>query len=337
VTDIFADLSISRKDAALLFHCLKDYGRDLLSGRKTLSGSIIRTPHAFNKIRNAILERLAGRDYTFTYQTQSLFDASLPGIPHFTYTDHTHLENLRYPGFDRGRILSPAWIACEKTIYHNASMNFTMSSNISRSMTEDYDCDPETVSCVFCGANVQAEQNEHFDDQRYAAKNVLFVGIDWERKGGPVLAEAFRTVLETHPDAQLTIVGCEPDIDLPNCKVVGKVPLSDVKKFFLQASVFCLPTTLEPFGIVFLEAMAHKLPVIGTRIGAIPDFISHGENGLMVQPDNATELADSITGLLDSPGKCKAFGDFGHRLFWNRYTWANTGRLMKKEIERITG
>jgi glycosyltransferase involved in cell wall biosynthesis len=118
---------------------------------------------------------------------------------------------------------------------------------------------------------------------------------------------------------------------------VGKVPLSDVKKFFLQASVFCLPTTLEPFGIVFLEAMAHKLPVIGTRIGAIPDFISHGENGLMVQPDNATELADSITGLLDSPGKCKAFGDFGHRLFWNRYTWANTGRLMKKEIERITG
>ncbi|MGR9085954.1 MAG: glycosyltransferase family 4 protein [Gammaproteobacteria bacterium] len=326
---------LSKKNPLIYFHCLKEYGMDLLSGKKKISAIRTRTPYVFNMVRQAMLAKLADRNYGFTFQSQSVFDLSLPGVPHFVYTDHTHLANLQYPGFKRERLLSRAWIDCEKEIYRNASLNFSMSSNISRSMIEDYGCAPDTVACVYCGANVQAKEDDVFDDSRFAKKNILFVGVDWQRKGGPVLVEAFRTVLETYPDATLTIVGCNPDIELPNCQVVGRIPLPEVKKYFEQASVFCLPTTLEPFGIVFLEAMAHKLPIIASNIGAIPDFVFDGSNGYKVEPNDPHRLARRLIEMVGSPERCKSFGEYGHRLFWDRYTWKKTGERIREKIEPL--
>ena len=335
VIDIFSDLLISKKDVPTLFYCLKEYGTDIFLGRKTISGTFLKTPHVFNKINEAIRSRLAEKKYIFSFQTQSLFDSSVPGIPHFVYTDHTHLANLHYPGFRQQNLLARSWIECEKRIYQNATLNLTMSSNISKSIIEDYSCRPEQVSCVYCGANVQATEHEEIEESSCSNKNILFVGVDWRRKGGPVLEEAFRRVLEAHSDATLTVVGCTPRLNLPNCNVVGRVPLSDVKKYFMHASIFCLPTTLEPFGIVFLEAMAHKLPVIGTSIGAIPDFISESKNGYMVEPNNSQQLAEKIIQLLDSRERRRAFGEYGYKLFWSRYTWEKTGIRICENIERV--
>jgi glycosyltransferase involved in cell wall biosynthesis len=334
IIDIFSDL-LNKKDVLTLSHCLNSYGWDILLGRKTIYESFLKTQYASEKISTAIRKRLIGKNYLFTFQTQSVFDASIPEIPHFVYSDHTHLENLNYPGFSRKRLFSKQWIDCERKIYQRASLNFTMSSNIRDSIINDYKCGPEKVLCVYCGSNVQVNKSELFDDTRYSKKNILFVGIDWERKGGPVLVKAFRKVLEDFPDAHLTIVGCSPKIDLPNCNVIGRVSLKDVKKYFEQASLFCLPTLLEPFGIVFLEAMAHKLPVIGSRIGAIPDFINEGENGYLIEPKNSQQLADKIMSLLISPEKCKSFGEKGHHIFWDRYTWEKTGERISENIKLL--
>jgi glycosyltransferase involved in cell wall biosynthesis len=207
-----------------------------------------------------------------------------------------------------------------------------MSSNISKSIIEDYSCSPGKVACVCCGSNVQVKENEIFDNNRFSRKNILFVGLDWHRKGGPVLAEAFKTVVATYPDATLTVVGCKPRLDLPNCSVLGKIDLPEVKKYFNKASVFCLPTTNEPFGVVFLEAMAHKLPVVATNIGAIPDFIHEGKNGHLVDPNNSLQLSDALIKLLGSEEKCRTYGEYGSRLFWDRYTWEKTGLKLHDNI-----
>jgi glycosyltransferase involved in cell wall biosynthesis len=331
------DLSdlISEKDVRNVAYCLREYGKDILLRRKTISGSVLRTPYVFKKIKESILNRLSNQKYIFTFQTQSLFDASVPGIPHFVYTDHTHLANLHYSGFNRQDLFAWSWIECEKRIYQNATLNFTMSSNISKSIIKDYSCSPETVSCVYCGPNVQVSEDEIFEESRFSNKNILFVGINWQRKGGPILVEAFRTILGTYPDTTLTIVGCTPRISLPNCNIVGRVSLSDVKNYFKQASVFCLPTRLEPFGIVFIEAMAHKLPIIGTNIGALPDFILEGKNGYMVEPNNAQQLSQRIIKLIGSPGKCRTLGEYGHDFFRSRYTWEKTGVRICRKIEQF--
>src|SRR5207237_9406814 len=124
-----------------------------------------------------------------------------------------------------------------------------------------------------------------------------------------------------HPDAQLTIVGCSPDVDVRNCQVVGQIPLADVGKYYDAASVFCMPTTLEPFGIAFIEAFAHSLPVIATRVGAIPELVRDGESGYLVQPNDVNALAERLIELVGDPAKCRAFGERGRRLVKEKYNW----------------
>ena len=62
-------------------------------------------------------------------------------------------------------------------------------------------------------------------------------------------------------------------------KVVGRVPREDLHRHFSQARVFALPTLLEAFGIVFVEALHFGLPIIGTTIGAVPEMVEDGVNG----------------------------------------------------------
>ncbi len=331
VIDIMPE-KYSMETAMALLYAFKEYGRDIIAGNKKITLIYNRTPYYFNKRRKFLLDKLSREKYSFTFQTQSLFDASIPGVPHFLYTDHTHMANLQYPGFDRRQLLNKHWLDLEKSVYQNTTLNFTMSSNITRSMVEDYHCSPEKVKCVYSGSNVEVSKTETFDEKRFSLKNILFIGVNWTRKGGPVLAEAFKTVLATYPDATLTIVGCEPKLNLPNCRILGKVGLEEIKKCYNQASVFCLPSNLEPFGIVFLEAMAHKLPVVATNIGAIPDFIHEGKNGYLVDPNDVKQLSLSLIKLLGSEETCRTFGDYGSRLFWDRYTWEKTGIRLYNHI-----
>ena len=127
-------------------------------------------------------------------------------------------------------------------------------------------------------------------------------------------------------------MGCSPKVDVPNCTVVGRIPLEQLNKFYEQASVFCLPTKLEPFGIAFIEALSYKLPIVATNIGAIPDFVVDGQNGYLVSPGSASEIARAIDKLLDSPANCKIFGQQGYSLVKEKYTWENTGALMRQHI-----
>jgi glycosyltransferase involved in cell wall biosynthesis len=321
---------------SLLYHAYKEYGKGLLSpSKRPIANTALKTRYAFDRIRALITRKLTGRVYEFTFQTQSLFDASIPGTPHFLYTDHTHLANLTYPAFDRRRLLSDAWIECERSIYRNAAVNLTMSSNISRSIVEQYGCEPSQVECVYAGTNVRFPKTVAANDSRYSAKNILFVGVDWERKGGPQLVEAFKRVLQIYPEATLTIVGCSPTLDEKNVQVVGRVPLAEVSKYYQAASVFCLPTRLEPFGIVFLEAFAHKLPVVATRIGAIPDFVAEGESGYLVEDGDVAALSQRLASLIGDPERCKAFGETGRNLVQDRYTWEMTGRKIRGVIGRF--
>jgi len=326
---------IKRRPDILLINALyvlKEYGFSNLSPQR-FKIFFWATTYIFHLIKALVSEQLAGRenDYAFSLQIGSLYDGSLPGIRHFVYTDHTMLANLLYPDFDRRDLYSPAWIELERTIYHNADMIFSWSSNITTSLIDQYDCPPEKVACVYSGANALPE-NHPLSDDRYPKKNILFVGVDWVRKGGPDLVEAFKIVLRTHPDARLTIVGCSPEISLPNCTVAGFAPLQEVHRYYEQASIFCLPTTCEPFGHVFIEAMAHRLPVVATDLGAIPDFVIEGENGYRVPSKDVNALAAALLNLVGDAEKCKSFGERGYQLVQERYNWKQVGSAIRVNI-----
>jgi glycosyltransferase involved in cell wall biosynthesis len=326
--DLFAE--VNNKDLATIFYALKEYG---------IKKSAIRqrefTNYFLNKLRTALMKRLKNQEYIFTFQTQSLFDASIPGTPNFLYTDHTALVNLTYQGFNKKNLPSSSWIECEKEIYRNATLNFTMSENVADSIIKDYGCNSDRVANVLCGPCLNVSQDEVFDDARYSNKNVLFVGVEWERKGGPILEEAFKIVLNKFPDATLDVVGCSPKLSIPNCNIIGRVSLAEVSEYYKKASVFCLPTRFDPNPNVCFEAMAHKLPVISTNGGSRPEFIIEGKSGYLVEVDNSQQLAEKLIEMIDSPQKCKSFGEYGHQLVWDTYTWEKTGVRIRQNIERF--
>jgi glycosyltransferase involved in cell wall biosynthesis len=144
------------------------------------------------------------------------------------------------------------------------------------------------------------------------------------------LLKAFNSVYEKHPDAQLFILGAKPEINHPGVKVIGRVPISELYKYYLEAAVFCLPTRWEPFGIVFLEALSFKLPVVATNLGAIPDFIRNGENGYLVKPDDMEELSRKLLALIENPDICKMFGDKGFEIYQENYSWEKVSEKFKK-------
>jgi glycosyltransferase involved in cell wall biosynthesis len=318
---------------------LKEFTRLLLLRRERMGGAggcMIRTTFYFEQLRRRLAERLSGRTYVFTLQTQSLFDGSLPGVSHFVYTDHAELECLRLPGFSPKDLFPPRWIALETSIYRHASMVFTMSEKTRRCLVEEYGCPEPQVAWVRAGPNAAPDEEYVSAPGRYLSKRILFVGTKWKIKGGPELASAFERVLESHPDAKLTIVGCSPVLEVPNCEVIGQVPVEQVPAYYDRASVFCLPTWREAYANSIIEALAHGLPVVATRTGALAEHVSEGENGFLVEAGDVDALASRLTALLDDPEACRRLGLAASRI-GKSYSWAGTGHTMLRHIEKVVG
>ncbi len=320
-------------------HVALEYPNIFFTRKRSYAWSKWVTSFMFRAIKKEVAAALAPhRDYDFTFQTQSLFDAQVPGLPHFVYTDHTLLANLDYGQTESRRIdiFSHRWRKLEPEIYRNADAVFTMSSNVSRSLMRDYDHPENRIACVGVGCNAYRDgvlpdiSGRTPDD--YARKRILFVGVLWKLKGGPELLAAFRILRRDHPDATLTIVGCNPGIDEPGVEVLGRIPLDEVSAQYEKASVFCMPSKGDAFGIVYLEAQMNGLPVVTLDIGAPPDFVVNGHNGFRVPPGNVQALAEHLDTLLSDPQLCWDMGRHGRRIAESRYTWNAVGDKMRDEI-----
>ena len=300
------------------------YKASLLRRQKTLRQCFWRTPYLFRHIRRLIGKSYGSQKWAFTFQIQSLFDGSIDGVPHYVYTDHTHLANLTYAGFDRTKLFSDAWIKCEADIYRNATTVFTMSNNMSRSVISDYGVEPENVLCVYSGPNIDISP---IDDTvgNSDTIDILFVGVDWHRKGGDLLVAAFAELRNDYPTLQVSIVGCVPPeaefLDA-RIKVEGRVPIETVGHFFQKSDIFCMPTRLEPFGIVFIEAMAYGLPIVATNVGALPDMVENHENGLLVESESVDSLTEALRILIMDRELRQLMGRNGHQRYLNTFNWS---------------
>ena len=271
-------------------------------------------------------------DYLFTFQTQSIFNGKLDGIHHFVYTDHTTQTNKLYPGVNAKKFMrSKRFIKdVEVKIYQDATLLFTFGSLVKWSLINQYKVGGQKVITAFAGSNIPDPVS--LNVQKYQSKNILFVGVEWERKGGPILVEVFKRLIKKYPDASLTIVGCKPDISLPNCKIVGRIPVEEVGEYYNQASVFCLPTLREPFGIVFIEAMKYRLPIIANKIGSLPDLVKDNYNGYLIN-NNIDDYTSAICMLFEYPEKCRQLGDNGFNFAETKFSWKLVGGKIKEHIE----
>lgn len=338
VVDIEELLSLHRRTiVANVPWFMREYG---ISPGKPLSQhrkDFYRTSYLFRKLKTLVNQIVRAENFLFSFQTQSLFDLSTPNVPHYVYTDHAILSNLTYPKvtWETINALYPQKIqALEKTIYQNATMTFTMGDFVARTLTDEYGCPADRVACVGGGSNLAIEPRvgEKLVEPDYAAKKILFIGVVWERKGGVELVAAFDEIRKRHPTATLTIVGCQPDVDIPGCHIVGRVPLAEVDAYSKDSSIFCMPSHREPFGIAYLEASANRLPVVATTVGAIPDIVHHNKSGLLIEPGDTPGLVAALDCLLSDPARCKRYGDYGYEHVSRNFTWTAVGTKIADHI-----
>ncbi len=264
--------------------------------------------------------------YDFSLAIGTVTPNPAPRQPHFVYTDLTIRANAYYPeGQERIRL----WEEClpyEEESLRQASLVFTMSDHVTRSLVEQYAVPRERIVRVNGGCNVPSV--DAGDDSRYARGNILFVGLDWERKGGPQLVEAFAKVRARRTGATLTIVGCSPRVSGEGIEVVGPVSPKEVSAYMAKASCFCMVSRREPFGIVYLEAMRAGLPVIASDLGAAPDFVIGGVTGFRLALDDIAGLAARLEELVSDPDKCRHMGGQARALVQSQYTWERTQEKM---------
>ena len=140
------------------------------------------------------------------------------------------------------------------------------------------------------------------------------------QKGYDVALRAFASVRERHPDAVLVIAGEGPErTELErlgqelglgeSVRFPGRA--GDVAAWLQRAEVLVHPARWEGFGLVLLEAMLASLPVVATRVSAIPEIVVDGETGLLVPANDSVALAAALGHVLDDPALARQLAEAG--------------------------
>ena len=165
--------------------------------------------------------------------------------------------------------------------------------------------DPRKVHVVGYGANVDLGRRPEqlWAERLWAEPRFLFVGRDWQRKNGEAVLRAFRKVRAEVPAARLDLVGHHPPLDEPGVTGHGPLSLYDpdtrdrARELFASATCFVVPSHLEPFGIVYVEAARAGIASIGTTVGGTDTSI--GDAGFRVDPDDDDALYDAMRAMTD--------------------------------------
>lgn len=224
----------------------------------------------------------------------------------------------------------------EKRATANASKVVVPSDWAAGSFVSDYGLNPADVHVVSYGANLADPPTR---DEALARRNLdlcrlLLLGVDWERKGGPLALEVLQLLLDAGVQAELVVCGCKPPNGTthPSMRVLPFLSkwipeeARQLRQLLLTSTFLILPSRAEAWGFVFGEASACGLPSVTRNTGGIASVVRDGINGLCLPPEaGAGEYAERIIDLMHSPERYRSLcvssrDEYETRLNWD--TWA---------------
>lgn len=160
---------------------------------------------------------------------------------------------------------------------------------------------------------------------------ILFVGRIQKEKGVFTLLESVPGVVARFPGARFVFVG-SGEIDRAmevarelgiECSVefAGPIHNSELPRYYSSASVFALPSEYENCAGVYLEAMACRTPVIGTRVGGTKYMIGHGKEGFLIEPGDSKQLEKHLIEMLSRPEMLQDMGYRGRERVLAEFSW----------------
>jgi len=309
----------------------------------------IRVAKRFAKIA---AQRLAGQDFDVivapTGETETAFlktDIPIVLVEDATYdllfnhySAYSNLLNMSFREMD----------TLEKHATSNAQALIYSSSWAAQSAIDDYYVDPAKVHVVPMGANFANPPTKEMILQKHKSSSckLLFVGVDWQRKGGEIAFETLLALEKMGIMAELIICGCTPPTQFAH-KRMQIIPFLDkndpeqynqLVQLYLEADFFLLPTRNECYGIVFSEASAYGLPVITTQTGGVSEVVRDGENGFTLPlAARGDEYARVIAAIYHDDERYTRLVYSSRAAYEERLNWDAWGKAMKTILSDVIG
>jgi hypothetical protein len=195
----------------------------------------------------------------------------------------------------------------------------------------------------------------HYIDKAVARKKLnllldrkifLFVGHIISSKGVLELVKAFHQIKKNDPSSFLIMIGfgdCKDKIEAEiksrnlydSVLLPGYVPHEKLPLWINASDIFVLPSYQEGLPNVVLEAMACRKPVIATRVGGIPEIVSDGVTGILVEPRIVDQLAQAMETLLLNEDLCSKLGLAAEKLIHEHFTWEKSAKNLIKVYENL--
>lgn len=238
--------------------------------------------------------------------------------------------------------------ALESLAIKRASMVVTTSAWGAQSAINDYHADQQKVHVVPFGANFEAPPSKELALTRNKSDKcrLLFVGGDWQRKGGDIAFETLVKLEERGIRAELIICGCIPPNTFSHERM-RIIPFLDKKdegqrkefeQLYLTSDFLLLPTRNDCTPTVFREASAYGLPSITTNIGGVTEDVRDDENGFVL-PYNARgdAYAEVIMKIYQDDQHYQALVKSSRAAFDDRLNWDSWGMTIKDLIAQLPG
>lgn len=257
-------------------------------------------------------------------------------IPSLIYIKNNNPLAFKYTGFDKytSKQLEKR-LEIQMKMYNNSSGIFTMSKWLANNLKENTNISKEKIHFVGAGINVPKELIDIY--QKKEKNKILFVGRDFERKGGKIVLEAFNVLKNKYNSkAILYIAGPKKN---PNEKCyngvefLGDISYNELSKYFNLCDIFCMPSYYEAYGIVFAEALIYGLPCIARNDFEMKEFIKDGYNGYLINDDDIEQLALKMDKLLNNDEIIENVKKEKQN-YIEQYSWDNVAKRMLKCINK---
>lgn len=211
----------------------------------------------------------------------------------------------------------------EQESYAQIKHFFPISKYVQNNLINHYQIDPKQITVVGTGrGNI-----EPFTEEKdYKNGHILFVAKErFIDKGGLLLLEGFKIAQKNNPSLKLIIVAPNEYRSLvssiPNATVTGYIYWQELQNLFNTATLFAMPALNEPWGLVYLEALACKVPILGLNRNSLPEITGNGQYGFLVEEPTPDKIADAILQAYSNLDALSSMGKAGQNYCLETFSW----------------
>jgi glycosyltransferase involved in cell wall biosynthesis len=284
-------------------------------------------------------------------QYGSAFDARFRDIPLLIWCDTCALVTRSEPFSWMGALGAADQRDVERRerrLMADASRVLPWSEYAGRRIAAVTDIDRAKVRVTYVGPSVDLAASDTGGPASAAAAGnpvrVLFVGREFQRKGGDLVLDACRRLRAEGADVRVTVVGPRqaPATDefIDFLGFLSKSVPADVatlRQAYHDADVFCLPTRREPFGIAVAEAMLTGLPVVASDLSAIPEMVEDGVTGFLTPVDDLDAITERLGRLVRDPALRERMGRAAVERASARFSWSAVAASVERAVREVAG